>query len=67
MFLSIKHAAKELRVSERHIRRLIAIKKLPVYQLSPRTTRIDMEELRKLIRIDQSGPAEVTPKKPENE
>ena len=51
MFTPIKEAAQELRVSERFLRQLVNEGKVPFYRLSPRTLRIDLDELRNFMRL----------------
>ncbi|MBI3001979.1 MAG: excisionase family DNA-binding protein [Deltaproteobacteria bacterium] len=46
MFVKVKSAAKELSVSERFLRQLIAESRIPFYRLSKRTLRVDLNELR---------------------
>ena len=59
MFTSIADAAKELSVSERFLRQLIAQKRVPYYRLSPRTLRVDLNELRDLMRLIAEGKPEL--------
>ena len=51
MFISIPKASKELQVSERHLRKLLRLGRIPAYKLSPRTTRVDLDELREHMRL----------------
>lgn len=53
--IKIKAAARELDVSERFLRQLIAERKIPVYKLSPCTTRVDLNELRGYMRRLATG------------
>jgi len=46
MFQKIKNAARELNISERFLRQLIAENRIPFYRLSKRTLRVDLNELR---------------------
>lgn len=46
MLLTIEDAAKELKCSPETLWRQIRLGRLPAYKLSPRTTRVDMEELK---------------------
>lgn len=55
MFHTIKAAAKEFNISERFLRKLIAEKRIPYYRLSPRTLRVDVVELRDLMRLIAEG------------
>jgi excisionase family DNA binding protein len=55
MMLSIAKAAGQLSVSERFLRQLIADKRIPYYRLSPRTLRVDLDELRDLMRLIAEG------------
>ncbi len=51
MFTTIKEAIKELRVSERFLRQLIRDGCIPAYRLSPRTLRVDLQEVRNYMRL----------------
>ena len=55
MLHSLKHAAKELSVSERFLRQLIAEGRIPFYRLSKRTLRVDLNELRDYMRLIAEG------------
>jgi excisionase family DNA binding protein len=55
MFTRIADAAKALNVSERFLRQLIADNRIPFYRLSPRTLRVDLAELRDLMRLIAEG------------
>jgi excisionase family DNA binding protein len=55
MLLKLKHAAKELSVSERLLRTLIVEGRIPFYRLSPRTLRVDLDELRDYMRLIAEG------------
>lgn len=46
MFHRIKDAARELNISERFLRQLIAQQRIPFYKLSKRTLRVDLNEIR---------------------
>jgi excisionase family DNA binding protein len=50
MYARIAAAAKALSVSERFLRQLIAENRIPFYRLSPRTLRVDLDELREQMR-----------------
>jgi excisionase family DNA binding protein len=50
MYARIADAAKTLSISERFLRQLIAENRVPFYRLSPRTLRVDLDELRKHMR-----------------
>jgi excisionase family DNA binding protein len=50
MFHRVKDAAKDLNLSERFLRQLIAEQRIPYYRLSKRTIRVDLEELREYMR-----------------
>ena len=52
MLASISQAAKELSVSTEHLRRMIRAGSLPAYKLGPKATRIDVDEIKKLMRVD---------------
>jgi len=60
MLHRLKHAAKELSLSERFLRQLIAEGRIPFYRLSPRTLRVDLDELRDYMRLIAEGPAKQT-------
>lgn len=51
MLTKLKHAAKELSVSERFLRQLIAEGRIPFYRLSKRTLRVDLDELRDYMKL----------------
>lgn len=51
----IKDAAKELNISERFLRQLIAEHKMPFYRLSKRTLRVDLNELRDYMKMIAEG------------
>ena len=55
MLVSVTQGAKELGVSEEHIRRLIRAQKLPVYELGPKATRLDVQEIRTLLKREAAG------------
>ena len=55
MMIPISRAAKELSVSERFLRQLIAKNRIPFYRLSPRTLRVDLNELRDYMRLIAEG------------
>ena len=55
MFTRIAVAARELSISERFLRQLIAAKRIPFYRLSDRTLRVDVQELRDLMRLIAEG------------
>ena len=55
MFTPIADAAKALNVSERFLRQLIADSRIPFYRLSPRTLRVDLNELRDYMRLIAEG------------
>jgi len=57
MFSTLKTVATELNVSERFLRQLVREKRIPVYKLSPRTTRFDLNELRDYMRLIAEGEA----------
>ena len=60
MFTPIADAAKALNVSERFLRQLIADNQIPFYRLSPRTLRVDLNELRDFMRLIAEGRPKVT-------
>jgi excisionase family DNA binding protein len=51
MFVSIHEAAKTLKVSERHLRRMMATGKYPYYRVGARALRLDLKEILALSRI----------------
>lgn len=51
MFHKLKDAATQLNVSERFLRQLIAQGRIPFYRLSPRTLRLDLNEVRGFMRL----------------
>jgi excisionase family DNA binding protein len=51
MLVSIQEAAKELKVSDRHVRRMIAEGKYPFYRIGDRAVRLDLEEIKSASRI----------------
>ena len=55
MFAPVKAAAKELSVSERFLRQLIAEQRIPFYRLSKRTLRVDLDELRDYMKLIAQG------------
>jgi len=55
MFLPVADAARELRISERFLRQLISEQRIPFYRLSPRTLRVDLNELRDYMRVLAEG------------
>jgi excisionase family DNA binding protein len=55
MMHKIKDAARELHISERFLRQLIAQGRIPYYRLSERTLRVDLDELRDYMRLIAEG------------
>ncbi len=55
MMIPIAQAAKELSLSQRFLRQLIAENRIPFYRLSPRTLRVDLDELRDYMRLIAEG------------
>ncbi len=51
MLVSVTTAAKELGVSIMHIRRMIKAGKWPTYQLGPKATRLDIDEIKALCKL----------------
>lgn len=49
--ISIPEASKSLGISKAHLYRLIKAGRIPFYRLSPRTTRLDVEEIKSLGRL----------------
>ena len=58
MFVTISQGAKELGVSENHIRNMIRAGRWPYYQLGRRGMRIDVEEIKALGRLIAEGEQE---------
>jgi excisionase family DNA binding protein len=52
---TVKSGAQELKVSERFLRQLITDNRIPYYRLSERTIRVDLDELRSLMRDVAQG------------
>jgi len=50
VFTPIKESAQKLKVSQTFLRRLVNEGKIPFYRLSPRTLRLDLDELRNHMR-----------------
>jgi len=50
MLLRVTDGAKELGLSTEQLRRMIRAGKFPTYRLGPRSTRIDVAEIRNLTR-----------------
>jgi excisionase family DNA binding protein len=59
MMIPISRAAKKLSVSQRFLRQLIAENRIPFYRLSPRTLRVDLNELRDYMRLIAEGKPDV--------
>jgi len=51
MLKKVSDAAEELSLSTDHLRRLIRMGKIPIYRLGPKSTRVDVEEIKRLRRI----------------
>jgi len=51
MLIKVSEAAKELGLSTDHLRRLIRAGKIPVYNMGPKATRLDLDEVKSLRRI----------------
>jgi excisionase family DNA binding protein len=66
MFTPIAGAAKALNVSERFLRQLIADNRIPFYRLSPRTLRVDLNELRDYMRLIAEGKPDIDEEKGSN-
>lgn len=63
MFLTVKESARELKISERFLRQLIAEHKMPFYRLSKRTLRVDLNELRDYMKMIAEGKPETSREK----
>jgi excisionase family DNA binding protein len=48
---SIPEASRLLSVSRNHLYKLIKTGRIPAYRLSPRVTRVDLAELRSLLKL----------------
>ena len=46
MLVSVQEAAKALKVSDRHVRRMIAERKYPFYRIGDRAVRLDLDEIK---------------------
>lgn len=55
LMITAREASKALKISERHLRRLVAEKRIPFYRLSERTLRFDLSELRDHMRLIAEG------------
>jgi excisionase family DNA binding protein len=51
MLISVSLAARELGLSVDHLRRMIRAGKIPTYQLGPKATRVDVEEIKALHKL----------------
>ena len=51
MLVKVSAAAKELGLSTDHLRRLIRAGKVPVYNMGPKATRLDLDEVKAMRRI----------------
>ena len=58
MLITVEQAAQELQCSEEHLRRLIRARQIPIYQFSPKLTRVDIEELKALGRVNPKEKAQ---------
>ena len=56
MLKGITQASKELGVSAEHIRRMVRAGRWPVYRLGRKATRIDVEEVKRMVRLDPRAP-----------
>jgi excisionase family DNA binding protein len=50
MLVMIPEVAKELKVSDRHVRRMIAEGKYPFYRIGNKAVRLDLEEIKSASR-----------------
>lgn len=55
MMHRIREAARDLHISERFLRQLIAEHKIPFYRMSKRTLRVDLMELRDYMKMIAEG------------
>ncbi len=58
MLVSVTTAARELGLSNEHLRRLINSGKVPFYKLGPRATRVDVAEIKNLRKLTAGGKSE---------
>ena len=58
MLVGVTEAARQLGVSTEHIRRMVRAGKWPVYLLGLKATRIDVEEIKGLMRKDTERSSE---------
>jgi excisionase family DNA binding protein len=54
--VSIRQAARDLRVAERTLRRAVRSGELRAYKLAERTVRVDLSELRQWVRAKSVEP-----------
>lgn len=55
MLVHVKDVVRDFKISERHIRKLIAEGRIPFYKLSPKVIRLDPEELKNYMRLIAEG------------
>jgi excisionase family DNA binding protein len=55
LFLSIPEASRQLGISRNHLYHLIRTGRVPFYRLSPRTLRVDLNEMREYMGLLAQG------------
>jgi len=61
MLLTVEQAAKELNCSTENLRRQIRLGLLPCYRIGPRTTRLDVAEVKALARKQAKAEGQLPP------
>ena len=56
MLVKISEAAKELDVCSEHVRRMIRRGFWPAYKLSPKVTRVDLDEIKAAAKLTPNTP-----------
>jgi excisionase family DNA binding protein len=57
MLVTISEVAKELKVSDRHVRRMMAEGKFPFYRIGDRAVRLDLQEIKAASRAPSTAQA----------
>lgn len=60
--LSLRQAARELRIAERTLRRAVRAGQLPAFQLGERTLRVDRAEIQEWVRAKRIRPWPAEPR-----
>ena len=60
MLLTIQETAKVLKVTDRHVRRMIATGKYPFYRVGNRAVRLDLEEIKAASKGKVNSELEIT-------